>query len=102
MEDRETFIGEGDEAAIKSGVPEGGEEQAVVGVKALGVAGAGGPRDDVAGSEQGGFGDAGQGAGVVPDLQQAGAEDVLAYPLDDGSFGLGCAGQRIGEGLESL
>ena len=39
---------------------------------------------------------------MVPDLQQAGAEDILADAFDAGAFGFDCAGQGIGEGLYSL
>lgn len=70
---------EGDEARIEEGIKLGGEEKAVEGVEALGVRGAVGPGFGVAGAEEFGDVEAGNGAGAAPVFHQGFAEQVLAH-----------------------
>ncbi len=65
-------------------------------VQALCVIVAGDPGDDVGGAEQGGVGDAGQGAAVAPVVQQSAAEDVLANALNRQALDFRGAGKACG------
>src|SRR5690606_26070203 len=81
-EARRAFVGEGDEAAIEGGVPEGGEEEAVVDVEALVVGGAVLPGHDVGGAQEGLVADAGERTAAAPVLEQGRAKEVLAEALN--------------------
>ena len=92
-------LGEGDQAAVEGGVEVGGQEQTVVDVEALGVAGQA-PGLDVAGAEELPDCNLGDGAAVSPVEVEGFAKDVLADALDDEVFGFGGAGQAAGGLLE--
>lgn len=64
--ERAPGIVEADQAGVESSVPEGGQQQAIVDVEAVGVGPALRPRYDVRGSEQTGIRNAGQGTAAVP------------------------------------
>src|SRR5690606_13745509 len=92
---------EGDEAAIEGGVPEGGEEEAVVDVEALVVVGAVLPGHDVGGSQEGLVADAGERTAAAPVLEQGRAKEVLAEALNQQALGLGPAWQLRGFGAKA-
>lgn len=73
---------------VKSCVPQGREQDAVVYIEPLGIVTAVGPWDDVGGPKQSGIGDAGEGTAVAPIVQQRAAEYILADALHDETFGL--------------
>ena len=83
-----TVVSEAEETRIERGIPERGEEQAVVHIEPLRVV-AFGPRDDVGGPQQLRIGDAGDRAAGSPIVHQRGADDLLAHVLDDEPLGLG-------------
>ena len=58
------------------------------------------PGLDVAGAEEFGYVEAGNRTAAIPVFEQAAAEDVLADPLHDQSFGFRGAGQVRGFVLE--
>jgi hypothetical protein len=93
---------DGDKPAVEDGVEVRGEQKAVPDVEAFGVAVAGGPGLDVARAQQLGDGEASDGASALPQVQQALAEEVLAYALDDETLGLGGSGQRGSLLLEAV
>ena len=95
-----SVIGEADQASVERRIPEGGEEQTVVHVKALRVV-AHGSGHDVGGPQQGGIGDAGDGAAASPIIHQRCAEDVLADALDDEPLGLGRLREACGPRAKS-
>lgn len=88
-----TSLVEGDQAAIKGGIPEGGEQQAVMHVQPGGVRPAMFPGNDVGSPQQVWIADAGEGAAALPVLHEAGAENVLTDALNHQPLGLSCAGQ---------
>src|SRR5690606_6154840 len=92
---------EGDEAAIEGGVPEGGEEEAVVDVEALVVVGAVLPGHDVGGAQEGLVADAGERTAAAPVLEQGRAKEVLAEALNQQALGLGPARQLRGFGAKA-
>src|SRR5579883_380289 len=94
--DREAVVVEGDEAFVEGGVPESGEEEAVMDVEALRIARAVRPADDVRGAQQRPLGDAGERAAALPIVEQRVAEDVLPDTLHDEPLRLGRARQPCG------
>jgi len=95
-------VGEADQAVVEGGVPEGGEEQAVVDVQAQGVGFAFGPGDDVRGAQERRIRDAGQRTATVPVFQQSLAEQSLSDTLDGESLNFGCLRQMCGGLLERV
>lgn len=83
-----TVISKGDESAIESSIEVCCEQDAVEDIETLGVALAIGPGFDVARAKQLGHGEAGDGAAALPIVYESGAEDILANPLHDETFGL--------------
>ena len=73
----------GHQTLVEEGVEVGAEEEAIEDVETLLVGLAFGPGFSVAGAEEFGNGDASDGAGAAPVVQQGGAEEVLASALFD-------------------
>src|SRR5262245_58271435 len=82
VRNRYTVIGKGNETLIEGGIPQSGEEQAIMYVEALLVL-ALRPRHDVRCTQERRLGDAREWAATSPIIHKRGAEDVLADPLDD-------------------
>src|SRR5437762_14249317 len=79
---RGAVISEADEALVEGGVPQGGEQKAVVDVEPLRVV-AFRPGHNVRSAEQPGLGDAGERAAPAPIIHQSVAKHVLADALND-------------------
>ena len=94
------IVAKADEATIEGGVPESGQKQAVVDVKALSIVNAFGPRDDVRSAKQGGFHDSCKWTATGPIFHERRPEDVLAHSLDRQALGFGSPGQVENFGLE--
>lgn len=80
---------EGDQSTVKRCIPEGGEQEAVVDIEALGIAEAFAPGDDVGGTQKWRVSDTGEWAAALPVVHEAGAENFLPNALDHEALGFG-------------
>src|SRR4051794_37427366 len=97
---RGAVISEADEALVEGGIPQGGEQKAIVDVEALHVV-AFRPGHNVRSAEQPGLGDAGERAAPAPVVHQRVAKHILADALDDETLCLGGSRQHGGLGMKA-
>lgn len=85
----DAVLADTDEARVEGRIEMGGEQEPIVHVEPLGVAVAVRPWLRMARPQQLGNGETSDGASTLPEIDEAGAEDVLSDALDHNPLGLG-------------